>query len=206
MRNSMAIVCPRCNKDDTIQRISAIVQSGRAEGTFSGPTAGAVYVEGKWGASGSYTTLSGYTISELAKLLAAPPEPRKPSGFGWMSLPIGCIGFIGGYLLGAVLALPGFFISGMGNPSVPVAWQIIGFCEVIIAAIVGYGLVIVFIRHKARERLKVDEARYVAEKLKWNAAIQRWNRMYYCHRDGIAFDPDTSETCEPSAVKALVYA
>ena len=68
----MAAVCPVCGKDDAIQKVSSVVSSGQASGAFSGPTGGVAYVGGKWGAVGGYTTLSGRTSSELARLLAPP--------------------------------------------------------------------------------------------------------------------------------------
>jgi hypothetical protein len=54
---AQSIVCPVCGKNDAIQKVSGVVASGQASGTFSGPTGGVVNVDGKWGTTGSYTSL-----------------------------------------------------------------------------------------------------------------------------------------------------
>ncbi len=69
----MPAICPVCGKDDAIQLVSAVVASGQATGTFSGPSGGVAYVGGKWGSVNGYTTLRGGTTSQLAQLLAPPP-------------------------------------------------------------------------------------------------------------------------------------
>jgi hypothetical protein len=70
-------VCPVCGKNDTIYKVSGVVTSGQASGTFSGPSGGVVNVGGQWGTTGSYTTLSGSTATNLAALLTPPSEPKK---------------------------------------------------------------------------------------------------------------------------------
>ena len=44
--------CPVCGKNDTIYKVSGVVASGQASGTFSGPSGGVVNVDGKWGTTG----------------------------------------------------------------------------------------------------------------------------------------------------------
>lgn len=73
----MSITCPVCNKDDVIQKVAAIIVSGRASGTFSGPSGGVTYSDGKWGTVGGYSVLSGQTTTELAQLLAIPKKPKE---------------------------------------------------------------------------------------------------------------------------------
>ena len=57
--------------------MSGVVARGQASGTFAGPTGGVVNVDGNWGTTGGYTTLSGSTVTNLAALLFPPPEPKK---------------------------------------------------------------------------------------------------------------------------------
>ena len=61
------IVCPQCNKDDAIQKVSAVV----AEGVSS---------------AGSSTN--------LAKTLNIPPEPQKPLLFSYLGIAFIAVGFI----------------------------------------------------------------------------------------------------------------
>jgi len=68
----MILACPIDNKDDSIQKVSAVVASGRSTGTFSGPTGGTVSYDGKSGSVSGYSSLSGSSTSHLAQLLAHP--------------------------------------------------------------------------------------------------------------------------------------
>jgi hypothetical protein len=76
--------CPVCGKNNAIQKVSGVVTSGQASGTFSGSSGGVVNIDDKWGATGGYTTLSGSTVSNLAALLTPPQEPKKRA-FGWLA-------------------------------------------------------------------------------------------------------------------------
>ena len=44
--------CPIDGKDDAIRKVSAVYNEGIASGTFTGPTGGATYSDGKWGVAG----------------------------------------------------------------------------------------------------------------------------------------------------------
>jgi len=70
--------CPVCNRDEIIQRLSAIVASGTASGTFSGPSGGVVRSGNETGTYGGYTTLSGTSMSNLARSLSLSNEPKFP--------------------------------------------------------------------------------------------------------------------------------
>ena len=71
--------CPICNKDDAIQKVSALVTGGRSSGTFSGPSGGSTYVGGEWVYVSGHATLSGSSETDLARLLASPPSPKQPN-------------------------------------------------------------------------------------------------------------------------------
>jgi len=73
-----AIVCPHCNKDDAIQKVSAIVDAGISSGSYSGPSTSHVSIDGKSGTSYGYSFLSGSGMTELARQFIPPSEPRKP--------------------------------------------------------------------------------------------------------------------------------
>jgi len=61
-----------------------------------------------------------------------------------------------------------------------------------------------WIRSDDRKRIK-EESRYNAEKPRYDIAKHRWDYLYYCHRDGIVFNPNTGETCEPANFKEFIY-
>ncbi len=199
-----SIVCPLCNKDDVIQKVSAVVASGKTTSKFSGPSGGIANVDGKWGVVSGYTSLSGHTISELATLLAPPPEPKKPSGFGYWWI------LIGGVVIPVLAFIPMFIlvISTILYPSINQSVGLLSPSFIMLpclGCLSVVSLVILFIWIDNRIKVK-SKPKYLAEKLKWDTAMQHWNRLYYCNRHDIVFDPDTNETCMPQDTKKFSYA
>jgi hypothetical protein len=90
IQKPVTIVCPQDNKDDAIQKIPALVQGGIASGTFSGPSGGVTYVDGKRAYTSGYNSLSGNLTSNIAQMLSAPPLPNAKADFwfyaGWWTL------------------------------------------------------------------------------------------------------------------------
>ena len=204
-------LCPIDNKDDAIQKISAVVAGGRASGRFAGPSEGVVYVDGKWRSVSGYATLSGETVSDLAQLLTPPLEPSKPSGFGawWFIIWIPAIFAIS--LLTNLFALPAAGIIGLSpgqdvNAIPPILQLLLVLYTICIAFPLAAWIVIRFLIRKDREIRANNEQVYIAERKKWEKARLRWERLYYCHRHGIVFDPDTRQTCEPFALKQFLFA
>jgi hypothetical protein len=78
----MTTVCPKCQKDDRIARLPAIIQAGRASGSYAGPSGGVTHSDGKFGGVGGWTTLQGSITTDLARVLAPPVEPRQRGGLG----------------------------------------------------------------------------------------------------------------------------
>ena len=168
-------ICPVCQKDDAIQRVVAVVQAGQASGLYSGPSGGVTHTDGKWGTVSGYTTLSGSTTSNLARLLAPPPEPQK-KGLG-------------------------FLFWGMIFLVIVMNWLYGTYHIITLLAIASS---IIFFFQANREKVQ-SETRYASEKPAWDTAMEKWNRLYFCHRDGKVFDPENSDTCEPSQIRELIY-
>jgi hypothetical protein len=204
----MTNICPICQKDDAVQRIETLVASGQSSGTFSGPSGGVAYSDGKWGGVGGYTTLSGSSTSNLAKLLEPPSLPPKPKGFGWwwiLIVPYG-IPIIGAVFFSPFL-LVAYVAAGLTGGVYPHGLNVNPLFMIIISIgeiIAGWLAIRFFIirqrKKKATMQQKIDEAMP-----RWKIAMQRWEHLYYCHRDGIVYDPETGDTCAPGLVKDFVY-
>lgn len=178
----MSNVCPACKKDDAIQKLSAIVSGGHVTGTF-------------YERSGS--TLSGNTISELARLLAPPAPPRElmsRSCFGvvllflLISLISGCFGYVFVFSLICLTT---------GCESEEIWAHFAG----IISAIISAGVVVYVYNLRDRrvyeEMKRKDEVRYKRERSIWDAKMEQWERLYYCFRDDVVFDSKTGDSCHP---------
>lgn len=209
----MQNLCPVCQKDDAIQRVVSVVQAGRSSGTYAGPSGGVTYSDGKWGSVSGYTTLSGSTISDLARLLAPPVEPRK-GGLGiifWLlAVTFGCVTLmflpiVINSFLGIIQVLFGV-LSGNSDNDVVASLPLVLFCCSVPLMICLLGPLAIFILYKSENKKKIQaDIRYASEKPAWDAAMGRWNRLYLCHRDGIVFDPLNGDYCQPSQIKSFIY-
>jgi hypothetical protein len=176
----MNLACPIDNKDDSIQKVSAVVSSGQSTGTFSGPTGGIVSVDGKSGGVSGYTTLRGGSTSQLATLLAPPQEPAKPHGFGRWWFILWIVPYVAGGVAGAT-----------SNSA-------------LLAFIVGF-LILILLLWAQKVFKDNSTVNYANEKPQWDKAILKWNRLYYCHKHDIVFDPDNGKTCTPPSLKEFLY-
>lgn len=205
----MDIVCPHCHKDDAIQKVSAVVAGGRASGSFLGHSGGSVNIDGKWGSTSGYTTLGGISASDLAQTLAPPPDPMKQSEgmyssgciIGLLAVPFACT------CTALIYAVPATFLLEFDSASAR-----IGYISSLVVGIifVGFCLWLFWILRKDAfkekdRRTKEIESKYVAEKLSWENAMAKWNLLYYCHRDGIIFNPENGDTWQPTQIQKIVY-
>ena len=200
-------VCPECGKDDQIQKLSVIYSSGQSSGTFSGPAGGVAYVDGKWGSISGYSTLTGTSMSELARLLSPPPEPKEGRGLGYWVFPLLLIPFgmllygcIGTYLSTMFIIRPsGSTLEGAGRLIFPLVLVIS--LGLIFAGVIVFRGINKFSKNKRREQDKY----YAEKKPLWDRAMSKWRRLYFCFRDGIVFDHLTNEKCQPQQVREFVY-
>jgi hypothetical protein len=194
------IVCPKCNKDDAIQKVSAVVAGGTATGSFSGFSGGVVNLEGKTGNVGGYNTLSGGTISNLARLLAPPAEPSKPSStdFLFLIILIVWVSVTIGFCISGVLTL--FFIGSDFR-----LFSIAGIVILVILSAFGLFRLLEYHSRVNEKNQKAKQEYYQNKKLMWEKSMKRWNDLYYCHRDGIVFDPKTGENCEPDNMNEFIF-
>lgn len=84
----MEIVCPRCNKDDRIIKVSSAFTSGIRTETRSGPAIGVGLIDGKIGIGLGGSGSSGFSVSEMSKRLQPPAIPKKTS---WLVIVLVCL-------------------------------------------------------------------------------------------------------------------
>ena len=178
----MPTTCPVCNRDDQIQLVSAIVQAGTTSTRYSGTTTTFASVEGTSHVIPGFTSGRTYSSTELAARLAAPnrPSPPGPSCSGMMT-----IGLVTPILI--VPLIMGFF---------GVTWLKIPILLVMVCA--GGLFVVVFLIwiYLLNETFRDDskaQAKYHTDLQDWQEKYALWSQLYYCHRDGVVFDPQSGK-------------
>jgi len=178
------VVCPQCDHDDLIQRVQAVVAGGLTEVKSSGGFGGITYSDGQWGVVGGPTATSGTATTLLAQRLMPPPKPKLDSN----KLKQAMLWFV--LLLALVLGL-NCFSSGSTEGAI-----CIGVPSLLVITVAIYR------DSQRRRRAKAELLNRVAA---WELAMNRWRRVYYCSRDDIVFDPETSEWCEPADLEKFLY-
>jgi hypothetical protein len=208
-------VCPKCNKDDSIQKLSAILATGISTGSYSGPSGGYVTVDGKSTNVSGYSHLSGSSVTELAKLVSPPDSPNKPVKSMWGRVIAATIVLVTFFcviqpFLGIIFGITAFFLGDnfleeYGNSP-----------TLILGALVLFGISIVILvlagkistqKLDKSAEIKYQEAlgEYSIAKPKWNSAMEKWKRSYYCHRDSLVFDSEGQDSCEPTNLDEYLY-
>ena len=169
----MSIVCPKCNKDDQVQKVSVIYESGTTIGTYAGPIATVNYSGGKFGTAGSYASGVSSSSTQLAQRLAPPIQPVIPS--------TSCSFYVGLILIILTLPIGGSALFGvfLGDREVapPVA--------VIFLFLTLIGFMVMMSAINQRNTYKNDFPELLAT---WKKDMTKWNNLFYCHRDGTIFD------------------
>ena len=181
----MATICPECNKDDKIQKVSSIVLGGTSSGTYSGPSGGVTYNDGKFGTVGGYSTLHGTSQTSLAKMLTPPDEPQLTASYGCSERVI--------LLVLGIVACVAALNSETGEP-------------LVVFAGIGIPLVLwIVLESRKNKRIEEEKKKVNRQKDFWKKAMEKWMILYYCERNDIVFDPQTGRSCHPVEIVDFIY-
>jgi hypothetical protein len=158
-------VCPLCGRSDRIAKVTSILSIGTSLAVLQNPGAGnpfaadSIPVAVEIGGS----SLVSEPATRLAERLAPPAEPEKPSS----STPYLLI-FIGSSaLVGSII------LASTKNPTI---FGPLGIISILLGVVWG------FLNWKEKENYRSAYA-------SWQDQKKKWNRLYYCARDEIVFDP-----------------
>ena len=163
MQSSWLWTCPHCQREDRVQKVSALVASGTTTGTAYGWTVG------RAGRSRFHGNTVEWSRQQtvLATLLAPPRQPR--------------LGAEAAAVVALVL-LSGWFLCVFSQAAVVVEeanWVFFMVWAVFVALPVM--LFVLHIRSMRRQMVERHRARQ-----EWQQKMQRWEALYYCHRcDGV---------------------
>lgn len=196
----MSIICPVDNKDDYVQSVPALVAGNKLSGSFSGPSGGVTYTDGQHSYTSGYTHLSGTLSSEIAQTLSAPVPPNE-IGFwslvGWSYLFLFSICIV----VGPFLLWPGFKNSIVKNPEnqkKTFSSDIYPFLFLMLA--LGWHPFVWPFIPSLQKKLQ-ERSDYAHRYNQWLEATRKWKKLYYCHRCGVVFNPETNTHFSPNQIK-----
>lgn len=222
-------VCPVCRRSDAIRRVLSIVQEGTHHTTGSQTTTSETDLHGKrhyWGQndwhlpsyqgssniSGSATTHHTTDINltrqtELAELLASPPVPEEPKLRD--SSCVDLLMMIGIPITAIVVALIALFTNQRNDifgRSHLDASNLLWFPAILV---IGELLLQIAWRGPAIRSAKKQHAveMHLYEKnelVPWREKMVAWEKLFYCMRDHVVYEPVSAEYCDPSQLSSLL--
>ncbi len=142
-------------------------------------------IDGHADAVQNLATLASGQTGDLFTRLGPPPAPEHPSSRA------------------CVKRLLALYIFGIGICAVPFAAPKVGFAPAVgiglVFFLLGYLVIVVFDRIDSKARND-----FAADRQVWEALMERWSELYYCHRHTIVFDPATGETAPPERMTQLL--
>lgn len=192
----MPIVCPVHKQQDMVQSIPALIAGETARGTFSGPSGGVTFIDGKRAYTAGMTTLHGTMTTAIAEQLAAPPPPNLINFF---DIPVWSFLFLltAGTLVGPFMVWRGFKNRVVSNPIIQE--KVFGHGGnglSIFMLFMGWQPLVWFFIPQLVTKLRED-SEYDRRYELWVEANRRWKSFYYCHKCGIILDPERRQYFKP---------
>ena len=141
--------------------------------------------------------MQGLMVSKLATRLAPPQEPQKPSGLSCLvwGLAIGAIALLLLIGIGATL-FAGLMETVVESSGLTTSLILLGTCGISMALLVG----LVFAH---TSMLKKNTSIYENRLASYQTAKAAWEKLYYCSRDDIVYNPEGGEVVEPEDISTL---
>jgi hypothetical protein len=195
------IVCPKCGRADAIRKVASTVDEGTI---YTDSNRLGMSISGD---DTRFYTGYGRSVShtELASALASPQKPTQPFRRGWSGVfpnfHWNCAGSILGLMIvGAMCSFPLFFTTYRENPLlifVPVS--IILFAAIILTRWAWMS------SRRETKTLNEAQADYPLQVEAWKRALERWEQLYYCHRDDGVFIPAQTQLIPVNEMRAFLY-
>ncbi len=191
-------------KDDFVQTLPALIAGGSVSGSFSGYTSGMTFIDDKIGYTSGNTTLNGTLTSNLALNLKAPESPQE---LGFWSMVLWSIPyvFILATIIGPFLLFKEFKKSVVKNPVIQKkvfspGLSIACFLVMILGWHPVFWPFLLIIR-----KVIIDRSELPRRFQLWQNSYSTWQKLYYCHRHGIVFNPETDEYFPPDQIREYLH-
>ncbi|MGB8214489.1 MAG: hypothetical protein WCE68_13105 [Anaerolineales bacterium] len=182
--------CPLCKRNDRSEKVSGILtgQTTRSESIIPEQQ---VYTDSQGHAHTKSVNVPVRSVqtSDLARRLTPPDRPAAAAKGGSAIFIL-----IAGIIL-AILGICGLFVSitGLGSSSSPSQSSILAgslICGAIPFIFAAVLLIYWFFSQKEeKEKAVQKQASAAAAAQQWQAAMARWEKLYYCARDDVVFIP-----------------
>jgi DNA-directed RNA polymerase subunit RPC12/RpoP len=204
--------CPKCRKDDCVRKVTAVHHAGLSSGSYSGHV---------WTDEGfDSVSLSGRTQTAVSRLLSPPKEPSSVTWLGRIltGWGLGFLLFLGGGCLCVVApnlllvgpsVLPELLAELSIEPADYGAYGTAGLaslpCFIIIPLlnVFLWGVIPLLVGNRMRRSKRRE---YPIEKERWERAVGRWQRLYYCFRDDGVFIPGETPFIPIDTMQEFLYA
>lgn len=204
-------LCPTCRLQDKVVKVSAIINKERRKVTdIESQTFTEVDNKGNIRYGTYEVPVIRNEETERYSFLAPPTEPQLNGGLGCL-LPVLNVVLVSALAAGVLFTtyflyqlqvnteplFQGRTVTQSGN--LIIMFGLMG----VVCFIIGLvGLFKANLTERRNKRRYLTE--YNQEKAVWDRAMKVWNRLYYCERDDVIFDPSTGRTCTIQQVKDFI--
>lgn len=179
------LACPKCGKNDRVQKVSSVHSSGLSRSSFRGDV---------WTKNGfDPVSMSGHSQTELSRLFNPPKKPgsRTWAGIALVAFGSCCLVYVSMWLCGGLYLL--FFDFDLGRLA-------------FLAFAVLTGLLCVFLPLRfGLRKLTSKRQQFPVDKARWERAMDRWERLYYCARDHGVFIPSETSLMPIDEIQKFLY-
>ncbi len=198
--------CPKCNRNDRVEKVTAILSGQTHTVTGTRPVTDVhTDSEGRVRSSTSYESYSTSQTSVLAQRLAPPQKPSAGASCSAMALLY--LAFIYGpsLLCGGVVAVFAALSAASSGRSGESFLGVI--CA--IPLFIGGVLLILAAWKSYQNKMTAQKKRRVqletVDLPQWERAMERWSKLYYCHRDDVVFIPGDGKSSSATQTREYIY-
>jgi hypothetical protein len=204
--------CPLCKRNDQVEKATAILnkQTSRSDGIVPQQR---IFTDGQ---GHTYTRMVNVQVqstqtSDLAKRLTPPSAPpTRATGRPIILLLIFAIlSFAAGACCFIFSALGLLQSSNFSQPYEQLGSSMTSalVCSIpLVLGAVGMSVLWFFLRKKEQQRLAQEQNGINITYRRWQQALARWQKLYYCGRDDIVFVPGESNCANVSDMLGYLYA
>ncbi len=191
--SSHPLNCPLCGQLDRVEKVTSVYNAGFSMGNYAGTSIGVGSAGGRLVVTGSSTHLTGTQQTLISQRLAPPLSPvqrHMNDGSAWPALFVPCLIF--------TIIFGGCFLLLLGN-SIASAFKFILLIPVGLFGGMAVIFLLMMIRASHKKRSMIE-----TETPYWQRAMEKWDRLYFCHRDDVVFSPQSGRYVRMEQMSSLL--